>query len=151
MDARDELDIRNVVARIAWLTDNWSSVEEYLANYTPDATWEIDGSPPYVGHDGIGRRVQEALDVGLCGPGLPARHCVASMEVTPDPMDQRRAVARRYGFTIDLAGTDPQIKAYSEKHDHVVKDADGMWRVTRRVIAIMGWEGGGPVPYANAK
>ena len=38
MDARDELDIRNLIARVAWMTDNWTSRDEYLANYTADAT-----------------------------------------------------------------------------------------------------------------
>jgi len=150
MEVKDELDIRNLIARIAWLTDNWSSIDEYIANYTPDATWEIEGLPPYVGHEGIGRRVREVLAEGVCGPGLPARHCVASLEVIPDPTDPTRAVARHFGFTIDLVGADPQIKGYSQKHDHVRKDVDGVWRVTRRVIELMGWQGGGTVTYRNA-
>jgi hypothetical protein len=150
MDVRDELDIRNLVARIAWLTDNWSSIEEFLENYTPDATWEIDGLPPYVGHEGIGRRVEEVLDEGVCGPGLAGRHCIAAIEVIPDPTDPKRAVARHFGFIIDLLGGDPQIKGYSQKHDYVHKGDDGVWRVTRRVIELMGWQGGGTVTYKNA-
>jgi hypothetical protein len=149
MDPRDELDIRNLIARVAWLTDFWSTLDEYLANYTEDATWEIDGHPPYVGHEGVGERVQEALDKGLCGPGLPSRHSVTTLEVVPDTSNSNLALVRSFGVTIDIDGVEPHIKGYGQKHDYVRKEADGVWRIYRRVIGVVGWEGGGSVPYRD--
>jgi hypothetical protein len=140
MDARDELDIRNLIARVAWMTDNWTSIEEYLLNYHEDATWEIEGHGQYQGHEGIGRRVQEMLDQGVCGPGLPARHSVTSLEVIPDDVDPSSAVARSFGVMISTIDGEPVVVSYGQKHDYVRKGVDGVWRVSRRVIGVQAWE-----------
>jgi hypothetical protein len=80
-DVRDGLDIRNLIARITRLTDNRSSMEEYRA----DATREIDVRPAYVGHEGIGRRVQEVLDEAGVPPPRHIKEEPWSSTVPPPP------------------------------------------------------------------
>ena len=54
----DELAIRNLIARVARLTDQWTRVEELTAEYTTDCEWQIEGGPAYCGREGIARRIQ---------------------------------------------------------------------------------------------
>lgn len=146
MDVKDELEIRNLIARIGWLTDNWTSIDEYLKNYTEDAEWRIKGGAHHVGHEGIARRVQEMLDTGVCGPGLPARHSVTTLEVVADNEDRSRALVRSFGVMVTVENRNPVIISYGQKHDHVLKCADGRWRVTLREIEVLAWRDADAAP-----
>jgi hypothetical protein len=81
---------------MAWLTDKWASPEECLSNCTDDFSWEIEGMPAYVGHEGMSRRLREMQQQGICGPGLRTRHCVTSVEV----MSQGQADKARRGLSL---------------------------------------------------
>jgi len=124
------------------MTDNWTSRDEYLANYTADATWEIDGVDAYVGHGGIGQRIEEMLERRVCGPGLPARHSLTSLEVIPDPDDARAALARSFGVMVSTVDGSIAVVRYGEKHDHVREEDDGVWRVRRRITGGVSAERG---------
>ena len=130
MDVADELSIRNLIARVAWLTDHWSTTAEYLANYTSDCVWHLEGTEPYVGHQGMSQRLEEMLAAGVCGPGLPTRHCVTSLEViagaTPD-----EATARAFVIMTTMKNGEPAIEGYGEYCDRVVR-RDGRWLIAHR-------------------
>lgn len=131
MDVRDELEIRNLIARVAWLTDSWTTTGEYVANYSDDCSWELEGVAPYRGHDGLARRLIEMLDAGVCGPGLPTRHCVTSLEVIGDPDHPESATARAFVIMTTMKDGAPALEGYGEYHDSVVK-RDGRWLIAQR-------------------
>src|SRR5262249_41805945 len=79
MNVSDELEIRNLIARVARLTDKWTVQQDVLKEYTADCIWHLDGTPPYYGHEGLSRRMNEVLASGICGPNVPMRHLVASL------------------------------------------------------------------------
>lgn len=138
LSVADELEIRNIVARVAWLTDSWKSPEEYVAEYTPDASWHLGPDTVYEGHEGLKNRIREMLDQRICGPGLKTRHCVTSMEVVPGAAyDGNGHFARSFWIMYSTNDAGQVSPAYGEYHDSF-RFHDGRWRVSRRVIAVMG-------------
>ncbi|WP_166462645.1 nuclear transport factor 2 family protein [Amycolatopsis acidicola] len=139
MDVRDELEIRNLIARVAWLTDTWSEPSDYIALYTEDCTWQVEGQQVYRGHTGIRQRMQEMLEQRVCGPGVPARHCVTSLEIIPDAERSDVAMARSIGLMMSMSPYGRPVPAiYGEKYDEVVKNA-GVWKIRARLIKALAW------------
>jgi hypothetical protein len=81
MDVTDELAIRNLIALVARVTDQWRTPEQLAALYIEDCLWHLEGMEPYVGRAGIIRRAIEMRDAGICGPGSMTRHIVSTPEV----------------------------------------------------------------------
>ena len=130
MDTSDSEEIRNLIGRLAWLTDTWSTVEEYLSNCSEDYSWQIEGLPAYVGHQGVARRLREMLDEGICGPGLPTRHCVCSMEILPQ-LDPAKAKVRSFVIMMIFDSGVPIVAGYGEYHDDVRREK-GKWVMAKR-------------------
>lgn len=128
----DDLAIRNLIARVAHLTDDWSTTEEYVANYTKDCVWEIPESDPYEGHEGMTRRLNEMVEQGVCGPGIGARHCLTTVEVT-----LAGDVAESRSICLFFVQTDvsPTLAAIARYVDTVKRTAEG-WKLARRVISF---------------
>jgi hypothetical protein len=136
----DDAAIRNLIARVAWLTDTWSSTDEYVANYTEDATWQILGTDAvYRGHAGLRRRLQEMLALGVCGPGLPARHFVSSLEIVPrGGSDGVWPLARSFAATLTVKDGNT-LFSYGEYHDTLRKVGE-RWLIHERLInTVSGW------------
>jgi hypothetical protein len=131
MNPRDDAEIRNLIARMAWLTDKWTSPQEYLVHCCDDYSWQIEGMPAYVGHQRIALRLKEMLDLGVCGPGLPTRHCVSSSEVIAQA-DADTAAVRSF---IIMMSQDknllPLVLGYGEYHDQVRRE-HGRWLMAKR-------------------
>jgi len=136
MSPTDELLIRNVIARVAWLTDKWSSEAEYLANYTEDCVWHLQGVEPYRGHAGMGRRLREMLAAGVCGPGLPMRHCVTSVEVIADPVDPDTATARSFVIMTTIKNGAATMEGCGEMID-TFRRSSGGWKIAVRRGALV--------------
>ncbi|MDO9435916.1 nuclear transport factor 2 family protein [Hydrogenophaga sp.] len=140
MDPVDDAAIRNLIARVAWLTDTWSTTEEYVVNYTDDATWQILGTGEvYRGHDGLKSRLMEMLALGVCGPGLPARHLVGSLEIVPGGgSDGAGPLARAFVTTLTMKDSKPSF-SYGEYHDTLRKVGEH-WLIHERLInTVSGW------------
>lgn len=136
MEPRDELAIRNLIARVARLTDKWSSEQDYLENYTEDCIWHLAGTEPYHGHAGMGRRLREMLEAGICGPGLAMRHCITSLEVSGDESDPNVATAQAFVIMVSHRDGIPGVFAYGEMVD-TVRRVDGRWKIAiRKGLAV---------------
>jgi hypothetical protein len=133
MTAADDAAIRNLIGRVAWLTDNWKSKEEYLSNYTLDCSWQIEGMQAYLGHKGMGERLQFVLDNGICGPGLATRHCVTSMEVIAHADDPDTATVQSFCIMLSMKDQQPIVSSYGEYHDTVRRE-NGRWLMVKRHI-----------------
>ena len=138
MDPSDELAIRNLIARVAWETDTWTSAASYTANYTADCSWQIEGvTEAYVGHEGLERRITEMRDQGICGPGIAARHCITSLEVIAQPGDPKRAIARSMAVMVVAGDGKPAVGTFGDYED-LCEYIDGRWLLARRIIRIPG-------------
>jgi len=132
MTVEDELAIRNLIGRVAWLQDQWTSTDEYVQNFTKDCAWKSDSGQVQSGHQGLAGRLRHALEAGIAGPGIPSRHCITSLEVIPDTTDANKATARSYVLMVGVDGDGPQIMAYTDYVDNVRRE-DGVWQIAERL------------------
>ena len=70
-------------------------------------------------------------DAGICGPGLPMRHCISSLQVIDDPADETRAEARSYVIMMTVKDEVPSVAGYGEMHD-TLRRSEGRWRIAIR-------------------
>lgn len=138
MTPQDEAAIRNLIGRIAWLTDKWSTTEEYLESCTTDIWWELNGTPPYSGHDGMARRLEEMLEAGVCGPGIPTRHHITSLFITAGNTPDTASVRSFVMMTCMVDGA-PILAGYADYYDEVRK-VDDRWLLARRYCETF-WDG----------
>ncbi|MDN3357614.1 nuclear transport factor 2 family protein [Actinomadura sp. DC4] len=128
--AEAEAAIRNVLARIAHLSD-MGDIEEYGAQFTEDARWEMSGVPVKEGRAriqeaGVARRAE-----GATGPGSDTRHVVGTTAVT---VDGDTAVAESYWqFYADTA-TAPVLRSMGHYRDTFRRTPEG-WRLAERLIS----------------
>ncbi len=134
-----DAEIRNVIARIAQTADT-GTIEEYIANFTDDAAWEmpdnpIIGVPGSVrkGHEEILVGVRERRGSGLQGPGSNTRHMLTTSAVTVESDD--RATARSYFLFVGETATAPKILTVGQYDDVFVRGPAG-WQLSHRVITM---------------
>ena len=82
----DELDIRNLVARLAQLAD-MGDLNEYVSLFTEDATWEMPGAPRR-GQVDIMAGAEDRRSSGTTGPGSNTRHVISTLSVQSDGSDE---------------------------------------------------------------
>lgn len=128
--ADDELEIRNLIARVARYADG-DDVEAYVALFTPDASWEMPGAERR-GHDDIRAGSLERRAAGAIGPGSHTRHVVSTVTVE---LDGDRATAASTWQFFTHTDTSPQLALMGTYDDTFVRTPDG-WRLARRVIGI---------------
>lgn len=131
MDVADELAIRNLIARVARLSDKWIVEEDLTVNYTEDCVWELAGFPPYCGREAVKRRMNEMLDAGVCGPGMTLRHIVGSLEVVGHPDDPDTATAYSFLIMPNMTNGMPFLLSYGEYVD-TLRRVDGTWKIAIR-------------------
>lgn len=131
MTVEDELEIRNLIARVARMTDQWETPDELAAEYVEDCVWHLEGSEPYVGHEGIVRRAREMADAGVCGPGSTMRHIVSTPEIIADPADPDRATVISFVMMGNMADGKAVMSGYGQYTDTVRKQ-DGRWLMAER-------------------
>ena len=127
----DELEIRNLIARVAQLAD-YGDVEEYASLFTEDGSWEFPGAP-LRGRGDILAGARERRRQQVTGPGSGTRHLISTVAVRVE--DATRATADSYfQFWRDTA-TSPTLFNMGHYHD-VLRREDGAWRIARREITL---------------
>jgi uncharacterized protein (TIGR02246 family) len=88
----DQLEIRNLIARVAQLADH-GDAEEYASLFTEDASWELPGGPRH-GRADILAGARERRSQRVTGPGSATRHVIATLAVRVE--DATSATADSY-------------------------------------------------------
>ena len=135
----DELEIRNVVARLAQVADNVSidEIDEYVALFTEDATWAVlsDQFLPAQerhGHDELRAAARKRREDGVQGPGTNRRHVISTHSIVFETPD--RAQSHCYWQNITETLSEAQVIAgIGQYFDTFVRTPDG-WRLHRREI-----------------
>jgi uncharacterized protein (TIGR02246 family) len=128
----DELEIRNVVARLAHLADNSGpdDLDEYVSLYTDDAVWGVSGNE-IRGSAAIREAARERRLAGQQGPGTNSRHIITTVAVRVDGADD--AVCDACLLFLRDTSSSPAIALVARYHD-VLRRHDGRWKVARREI-----------------
>ena len=125
----DELEIRNLVARLAMLADD-GDLEEYAALFADDARWEMPGAV-IEGRENLLAGATERRAVGNVGPGSETRHVIATQAVT---LDGDEAISDAYWqFWVNTA-TEPSVALFGTYRDRLVRTDSG-WKLARRDIS----------------
>ena len=128
-DVRDELDIRNIVARIAHYSD-MGGLDDYGRLFAEDASWEMPPAPPKRGRSEIQEAGAARRAEGLTGPGSQTRHVVTTVAVT---VDGDAAVADSYWQFYNDTATAPVLSMMGHYRDTFRREPDG-WRLVERLI-----------------
>jgi len=125
----DELEIRNVVARLAMLADG-GDLEEYAALFADDARWEVPGAA-IEGRENLLAGAIERRSAGTVGPGSDTRHVIATQAVV---VDGDEATSDAYWqFWVNTA-TEPSIALFGTYRDLLVRTDRG-WKLAHRHIS----------------
>jgi 3-phenylpropionate/cinnamic acid dioxygenase small subunit len=134
-----ELDIRNLVVRLAQLADQ-GGVEEYLSLLDPDIAWVMPANPAVGlaaserrGHDEIVQGIKERTAAGVQGPGTDTMHTVTNVWVHLDGPDTATAESSFVFWT--TASTNPTATSLGRYRDTLRRSPDG-WKLRRRVITF---------------
>lgn len=135
----DELEIRNVLARLAQLADS-GGVDEYLALLTDDVVWTMPASPAVGlpaserrGHDEIAAGIDDRRAAGLQGPGSATMHVVTTVSVVADGTDS--ATARSSFLYWGDTTTAPAVRSMG-RYEDAFRRTDGGWKLARRIITL---------------
>jgi hypothetical protein len=142
----DELEIRNVVARLAILADRAPTLDEYLDYFTPDAIWEVsdpsqssDHSPRLTGRKAIAADRNRMRDGRFQGPGSNTFHVNTTLYVSLH--FDGTAEAESYWLFVHSEES-ITIRKIGHYHDYLTRTPSG-WKLARRVVTpIVGLQDG---------
>ncbi len=126
-----ELEIRNLIARIAILADQ-GELDEYADQFTEDSVWAFPAAPRH-GRAEIRAGAEERRAEGITGPGSATRHVITTVAVRVDGPDH--AVADSYFVFLQNTTTSPSIFNMGAYHDSFVRQGLA-WRLARREISM---------------
>lgn len=124
----DELAIRNLIARMAQVTDS-GEMSDYAAMLHEEARWQMPVGEPTVGRDAIVAAGSERRAAGTSGPGTRMRHFIGSVLVD---VDGDGATSCAYWQFVSTATSPPTLRAAGTYRDRFVRTADG-WVFRERV------------------
>jgi hypothetical protein len=133
----DELEIRNILARLAILVDGSDDLMEYSSYFAEDVHWEVRPEPgkpsqfPVVkGRTNMIPAAMQRRKAGLSGPGTHAYHnlVTSSVDVQGD-----RASATSYLLFLKNADSKPVIDTFRIYKDQFVHTPQG-WKLSVRHI-----------------
>jgi 3-phenylpropionate/cinnamic acid dioxygenase small subunit len=127
----DELEIRNLIARLAHLADI-GDLDEYVSLFTEDASWEMPGSPRR-GQADIMAGARERRAVGTTGPGSNTRHVISTLAVCVNGADE--ASSDSYWLFYGDTTTTPTVSLMGRYHDTLQRTPAG-WKLARREITF---------------
>jgi 3-phenylpropionate/cinnamic acid dioxygenase small subunit len=134
-----ELEIRNVLARLAHLADT-GDTNEYVSLLTDDIVWSMPPNPAIGlaaserrGRDDIAAGQRDRSAAGLQGPGSNTLHTISTISVRFDSDDA--ATAHSYFSFWGDTSTTPVVRSIGRYEDSFRRTPDG-WRLARRVITF---------------
>ncbi|WP_106401681.1 nuclear transport factor 2 family protein [Actinocorallia populi] len=125
----DELEIRNVLARIAQGSDA-GGLADYGELFTEDARWEMPGVPVKNGRAEIVAAGAARRAEGVTGPGSRSRHLISTVAVS---VAGDRAVAESYWQFFTDTTTTPTLRSMGAYRDTFRRTEHG-WRLAERLI-----------------
>jgi len=128
----DELEIRNLVVRLAHTADE-GSLDEYAGLYTEDAIW--DGGPAFGRRRGIAdilTGVRERSASGIAGPGTHTRHVITTTSVRV--MGDTAEVRSYFLFYVDCDKA-PTVRVVGAYRDEMRRTPSG-WKLAHRRIRL---------------
>ncbi|HEV3227247.1 MAG TPA: nuclear transport factor 2 family protein [Acidimicrobiales bacterium] len=135
----DELEIRNLLARLAQLADS-GDTEAYLELLSDDVVWVMPPNPSIGlagserrGHGEIATGQRERVAGGHQGPGSNTMHTVSTVSVRFDD-DGSASAQSSFLYWADTA-TAPVVRSIGRYADTLRREA-GRWRLARRVITF---------------
>lgn len=135
----DELEIRNLLARLAQLADT-GETDEYVVLLTDDVVWSMPANPTIGlaaserhGRDEIAHGQRERIGAGHQGPGSNTMHMINTVSVEFDGDDT--ATARSYFMYLGDTSTEPVIRNAGRYVDTLRRTNDG-WKLARRAITF---------------
>jgi len=136
----DELEIRNVIARLAQLADD-GETDEYISLLTDDIAWVMPANPAIGlpaserrGHDDVAAGQRDRMAGGHQGPGSNTMHVVTTVAVDV-ASDGDQAVAESYFQYWGDTATAPAIRNMGRYHDELRRTDEG-WKLARRSISF---------------
>ncbi|QDQ96259.1 nuclear transport factor 2 family protein [Tomitella fengzijianii] len=138
--ACDSERIRSLIARIAHLADD-GTVEEYCAQFAPDAEWEMPEDPRTSmaartarGVDEIARGARERRAAGTVGEGSHTRHVVncSAIDVADDGESATAVSLWQFYVRTDEAPRVVNMGRYLDEFTRV----GGRWVLAKRTIRL---------------
>ena len=135
---RDELDIRRLVAQLAYEADA-GELDDYLALFMDDAVWEMPGdeasgiSAAYcAGHAEISANVQHRRAIGVQGPGAGTMHHITTQRIDVSNDDGEGHIYYQF---VGIVDGKPTIRTIGEYRDRYRRTAHG-WKLAHRTVLI---------------
>jgi 3-phenylpropionate/cinnamic acid dioxygenase small subunit len=125
----DELEIRNLMHRLAQLADE-GPLEEYAELFTDDAVWGGSAFGTRKGRADIVAGGRERRAAGIAGPGSHKRHVITTTAVQ---VQGDRAQARSYMLFYVDCDTAPKVGVVTVYQDEFRRTPSG-WRLAHRSI-----------------
>jgi len=132
----DELEIRNVISRLAMLADD-GDLNEYASLFTEDGLWEArttSGSaapiPPIFGRANVLAAATKRRASGTQGPGTHMYHSILTTTVQ---LNGDAATAKSYFVYFKNADKAPEIALFAIYNDEFRRTAEG-WKLSARRI-----------------
>jgi hypothetical protein len=135
----DELEIRNLVARLAHAADRGDLERDYLPLLTDDVLWEFPGgadpgaeAATIKGHEAVLADRNRRRASGFQGPGTNTRHLNTTLAVRVDGSDTAEAESY-WLFVSDTGTSDAKVRSLGHYYDTFRRTSDG-WRLASRRI-----------------
>jgi 3-phenylpropionate/cinnamic acid dioxygenase small subunit len=130
-DSAAELQIRNLIARIALLADQ-GELDVYVDQFTDDAVWDFPNGPRHGRADILAGAVERRADK-VTGPGSNTRHVITTISV--QVLNDEEATSDSYFLFYQNTTTAPTLFNMGHYHDTFAKEGD-VWRLARRDITL---------------
>jgi uncharacterized protein (TIGR02246 family) len=134
-----ELEIRNILARLAQLADS-GDTDEYVSLLTDDVVWAMPANPAIGlagserrGRDEIATGQRERMEAGQQGPASNTTHTISTVSIRFE--DDDVAISHSsFVYWADTA-TAPVVRSMGRYAD-TFRRSDGRWRLARREITF---------------
>src|SRR5262245_17120095 len=134
MSIADEIEIRNLVSRLAVYADG-NDVDGYLTLLTEDAEWHTrmhkGDQPPIKGHSALKAGALKRRADGVQGAGSQLRHLVTTLAID---VKGDTATGQCYLLTVRKSDQTPVSDALAVYEDEYRKTKDG-WKLAKRTIS----------------
>jgi len=125
----DELEIRNLLARLAQLADD-GELDEYIELFTEDGIWEGGAFGERRGHASILAGARERRATGTSGPGSNSRHVITTTAIH---LNGDTATGRSVFHYYTNTQATPVLAILGVYEDQFRRTPSG-WKLAHRVI-----------------